>query len=53
LAVKARVASGYFEPDSDDPLMMGIFTSLVEDILLMADVTAKPPICGSLHAEEA
>ncbi len=44
LAVKARLASVYFEPDSGDPLMMGIVTSLVEDILRMAGSTAKHPI---------
>ncbi len=44
LAVKARVASVYFDPDCGDPLMMGIFTSLVEDILRMAHATAKHPI---------
>jgi hypothetical protein len=44
LAVKARVASVYFDPDCGDPLMMGIVTSLVEDILRMADATAKHPI---------
>ena len=44
LAVKARLASVYFEPDGGDPLMMGIFTSLVEDILRMAGATAKHPI---------
>ncbi len=44
LAVKARLASVYFEPDCGDPLMMGIFTSLVEDILRMANATAKHPI---------
>jgi hypothetical protein len=44
LAVKARLASVYFEPDCGDALMMGIFTSLVEDILRMANATAKHPI---------
>jgi hypothetical protein len=44
LAVKARVASVYFDPDCGDPLMMGIFTSLVEDILRMANATAKHPV---------
>jgi hypothetical protein len=44
LAVKARVASVYFDPNCGDPLMMGIFTSLVEDILRMANATAKHPI---------
>jgi len=44
LAAKARLASVYFEPDPGDPLMMGIFTSLVEDILRMANATAKHPV---------
>ena len=52
LAVKARLASVYFEPDCDDPLMMGIFTSLVEDILRMANATAKHPI-ASPYSKEA
>jgi hypothetical protein len=52
-AVKARLASVYFEPEPSDLLMMGIFTSLVEDILRMADVTAKHPIALPYPAKEA
>ncbi len=51
LAVKARLASVYFEPDSGDPLMMGIVTSLVEDILRMANATAKHPIASPYPKE--
>ncbi len=51
LAVKARVASVYFDPDCGDPLMMGIFTSLVEDILRMANATAKHPIASPYPKE--
>jgi hypothetical protein len=53
LAVKARLASVYFEPDSGDPLMTGIFTSLVEDILRMANVTAKHPVALPYKTGEA
>jgi hypothetical protein len=39
LAVKARLASVYFNPNPEDPPMMGIVQSLVEDILRMANAT--------------
>jgi hypothetical protein len=53
LAVKARLASVYFEPEPADPLMMGIFKSLVEDILRMANVAAKHPIALPYKTGEA
>lgn len=53
LAVKARLASVYFDPEPADPLMMGVFKSLVEDILRMANAAPKPSICERLHTVEA
>ncbi len=53
LAVKARLASVYFDPNPADPLEMGILTSLVEDILRMADVTGKHPVALPYKTWEA